>query len=343
MNPLVTVLLPVYNGETYLHDAVASILNQCFKDFELLIVDDGSTDGSSKIIEGFNDSRIRVLKNAQRLKLSGALNRGIQEGKGKYIARMDADDISLSERLQCQVDFLEKNFEIGLCGTWVEKFGQGTSAINKYPSSNDQISAYALFDCPFAHPTVMFRRDLFLQHELSYDETYYPTEDYELWARAIDYFPVTNLPEVLLRYRVHENSMTGSDWQEMDGQAARVAGMQLAKLGFEVTVEELRFHRNIGRGNSFRVENMTELKWCEEWLLQLKGRNAEVRKYNEDIFMEVIALIWFRLCMHNTWLGFDVLRYFRRSSLLYNSRNKAQNAAILAASIVKRRLIKSKK
>lgn len=339
MNPLVTVLLPVYNGEKYLHDALQSIVDQHFKDFELLIVDDGSTDRSSEIIGSFRDSRIRVLKNSQRLKLSGALNRGIIEAKGTYIARMDADDIALPERLTRQVDYLEKYSEIGLCGTWVEKFGQGGSSVITYPDSPERVRAYSLFDCPFAHPTVMFRRKLFSSHNLSYDGSYYPTEDYELWARALACFPAINLPKVLLRYRVHGQSMTGSDWDQMDGQAARVAGKLLMKLGVSASTEDLQLHRNIGRGSSFRVKDMAELEKGEAWLLHLKDRNMEVGYFKEAAFLEILSLIWFRLCMQNTWLGFDLLKRFAGSLLCRASRKRAQDLALITASIMKNNLV----
>lgn len=338
VQPSVTVLLPVYNGEAYLHDAVESIISQDFTDFELLIVDDGSTDDSPRIIAGFADARIRVLKNPRRLKLSGALNRGIQEARGELIARMDADDIALPARLRRQVEFMNRHPEIGLCGAGVEKFGQGSSSIMNYPESHDQIRAYALFDCPFAHPTVVFRRQLFLNNRLMFDAGYYPTEDYELWARAMELFPCYNLPEVLLRYRVHAQSMTGADWEEMDTQAARVAGRQLNRLGLTISAEALRFHRNIGRGESFRVEDWTELGHGERWLIKLKRKNDETGCYEENAFNGIVALVWFRLCMHNTGLGFRVLSRFAKSRLLRNRSVNIRYMAILTASLIKNRL-----
>ncbi len=182
--------MPVYNGESFLQVTIESLLGQTYTDYELLIVDDGSTDKSQEIIKRFSDPRIRVLTNPQRLKLSGALNRGIQESSGMYIARMDADDIALPDRLGKQVEFLDANGHIGLCGTWIKRFGTGGGGVEKYFTASDQVKAYALFDCPFAHPSVMFRKDLFVRYGLRYDGSFYPTEDYELWARALDFFPV---------------------------------------------------------------------------------------------------------------------------------------------------------
>ena len=120
----VTVLMPVYNGEMYLREAIDSILHQTFTDFEFLIINDGSTDNSETIILSYDDSRIRYEKNDSNLKLIATLNKGIELAKGKYIVRMDADDISIPDRIEKQVAFLEKNPDVGICGSWFTAFGQ---------------------------------------------------------------------------------------------------------------------------------------------------------------------------------------------------------------------------
>ncbi|MFT5919102.1 MAG: glycosyltransferase involved in cell wall biosynthesis, partial [Granulosicoccus sp.] len=138
--PLVTVLLPVYNAEKFLEQAIRSVLDQTFTEFEFLIINDGSTDRSEEIIVSFNDSRIRYIKNETNLKLIKTLNKGIEFASGKYIARMDADDISLPTRFEQQVALLEKQPEIGVCGTNCIIFTtKGEESPSQYASDNDEI------------------------------------------------------------------------------------------------------------------------------------------------------------------------------------------------------------
>lgn len=339
MMPKVTVLLPVYNGEQYLREAILSILNQSYSNFEFLIIDDGSTDSSPAVVRSFSDSRIRVLTNPTRLKLSGALNRGMDEARGKYIARMDADDISLPLRLKTQVDFLESHPEVGLCGTAIEIFGtEEKKRIDNYPEESKQISAYMLFDCPFCHPAVMIRKTLFNEHNLRYNGSYYPTEDYELWSRATAFFPTINLGEVLLRYRVHGLSMTGADWDKMDKQATRIIKTLLNILDFQFSAEELKNHRNIGRGRSCRVKNVDDLDGSDNWLKKLIIVNSEKNVYDRRALAEAISLIWYRLCLNNTHLGLKVFNKYRSSSLIKSDPMKSEHVSILLASVLKNTL-----
>lgn len=313
--PLVTVLLPVYNGEQYLQETIRSILAQSYRDFEFLIVDDGSTDKTAEIIAGFDDKRIRVLVNEKRLKLSGALNRGIEEARGDFIARMDADDLALTNRLQVQVDFLLKNKDVGICGSAIEVFGSTRTRKDIFPLSADGIKSYALFDCPFCHPSVMLRKELFNRHQLRYDGSYYPTEDYELWSRAIESFQTVNLKEVLLKYRVHEKSMTGADWDAMDRQATRVIRPRLERLGLRPSSEQLQFHRNIGRGRSICLSDIAQLQQAEDWLLVLLAQNRKQQCYLQDELEDCIRNAWFRLCMNSSSLGLEVVARYGKSKL----------------------------
>ncbi|WP_417910083.1 glycosyltransferase family 2 protein [Candidatus Electronema sp. PJ] len=339
--PKITVLLPVYNGERYLQETIASILGQSWHDFELLLVDDGSTDRTAEIIASFHDERIRVLKNPERLKLSGALNRGLQEAQGEYIARMDADDIALPQRLQRQLEYMELHPEIGFCGSAIGMFTQDNTKprLDIYPATTEAIRAYALFDCPFCHPTVFLRKNCLLEHNLWYDGSYYPTEDYELWNRAIDLFPTVNLEEVLLLYRIHSNSMTGSDWNNMDQQAARIIRRQLDKMGLHANEEDLLFHRNIGRGRSCALAQASELLRAEAWLLRLLHGNQQTGLYQAAALANTVFLVWQRLCMNNTFFGLQVLKIYLASQLGKGHPDKMRWALLLLGSILKQKFV----
>lgn len=307
----VTVLMPVYNGERYLRESIESILSQTFSNFELLIIEDGSTDSTPAIIHSYIDERIRMLTNPTRLKLSGALNRGIDEAKGKFIARMDADDIAGRDRLAKQVQYLNNHPDTGICGTWVRRFGEIRPCIDKNPITTEEIRAYSLFECPFSHPTVMFRKDFFIASKLRYNGDYYPTEDYELWSRAVHIFPCVNIPEVLLDYRVHKKGMTGTEWNDMDAKGLLIGESNLKRLGILPTRDQSLLHRNVGRAASKRWESFSELRKAGNWLLRLWHANEEYRVYETAAFKKILDLVWFRACFNASPLGFGVLPFYR--------------------------------
>ena len=300
MSPLVTVLMPVHNGAAHLAAAMDSILSQTFRDFEFLIVDDASTDTSAAIVGGYTDPRIRLIPSRERLKLSGALNLGLDQACGTYIARMDADDISLPDRLAVQVRHMEQHPDLGLCGGWIRYFGAHGEVLRR-PTTHETIRAYALLDNPFAHPTVMLRRDLLERHALRFNSDYFPTEDFELWTRAMLLFPVANIPRVLLRYRAHDASLTGSDWSTMDEQAVRIVHAQLAPLGLDPSQEALRFHRQLAMG---RLEMTAEtLDLAETWLTHLSDANERAGTFDRAALASVLGDVWFRACLHTARLG----------------------------------------
>ncbi|MHB8170330.1 MAG: glycosyltransferase family 2 protein [Thermincolia bacterium] len=206
-NPKVTVLMPVYNGEKYLGQAIESILAQTFTDLELLIINDGSTDGSKEIIESYEDSRIRLVNNEGNLKLIATLNKGFELAQGEYIARMDCDDISLPDRLAKQVAFMEAHPQVGVCGTWAHKIDSSGKIVGKLkrPAGN-KLEKFLWCPSPIIHPTAIIRNTVF--KTLRYDQAYRDAEDYELWLRVSKVTKLYNLKEYLLLYRVHPASVT---------------------------------------------------------------------------------------------------------------------------------------
>lgn len=208
MNPKISVVMPVYNGEKYLKEALESILNQTFKDFELIVIDDGSTDKSEEIIKSFSDQRIVYLDNGSNLGLSKSFNRGIQAAQGDYIARMDADDIALKERFEKQLNFLKDNPEVGVVGSNIQIMG--TSKVFKRPEKHLAIKWQCLLSTPVVHPAVMARVRVFKDNP--YNEALHNSEDFELWSRLIfdKNIKFANLQEPLLLYRVSKKSFTQS-------------------------------------------------------------------------------------------------------------------------------------
>jgi glycosyltransferase involved in cell wall biosynthesis len=336
MTPLISILMPVHNGAAFLGEAIRSMLSQTLGDFEFLIVDDASTDNSSSIVQEFKDPRIRLIRSPDRLKLSGALNLGLDHATGRYVARMDADDVSLPERLELQAKFLDAHPETGLCGSWIRMFGSSSKAVLERPAGHEAIRAFTLLDTPFAHPTVMMRREWLEHHHLRFNGEYFPTEDFELWTRALSCFRGANLPQVLLLYRVHGKSLTGSDWSVMDDQAARIIRAQLALLGIIPTAEELRFHRQLSMGRLTMTRK--HLDEAELWLNRLITANLASNSFDHTALEGVLGDVWFRACMHTARLGFWVSARYSDSPLAKNDSKRFERTWVIRASALKGKL-----
>lgn len=315
MTPEITILMPVHNGAAYLRESAESILGQTFRDFEFLVVDDASTDHSVSILESLNDPRIRILRSAERLRFSGALNLGLDQARGSWIARMDADDIALPHRLACQRDFLKTHPDVGLCGARAIAFGMRRGPFFRPPLTHEEIRGYVLFDSPFVHPTVMMRRDLLERHALRFDAAFCPADDYELWSRAVRLFPAANLDRVLLHYRVHATSLTQAEWGGMDAHAARVAGRELEGLRLAADEDALRFHRNLGRGRCFPIRDEQTLARAEGWLRTLVDANDRAAQYPATAFRRIVAGVWYSACYHAGALGARMLKRYAASEL----------------------------
>lgn len=332
--PEVTVLMPVYNGAAYLREAVESVLSQSFRDFELLIVDDCSQDDSVQIIKSYGDSRVRLVRSDHRLRLAGALNLGLEKAKGSFIARMDADDKARPQRIAKQIRFFSQNPSIAICGSAVCRFGSGRREYIGYPSTPDLVKAFALFHCPFSHPTVMFRREWFDHASLRFDVDYYPTEDYELWDRVLEQYEGANITDVLLDYRIHPQALTQADWSIMDAQAGRVNARQLQRLGLRPKQDEALFHRRVAMrqiGNDFG-----QLSRSEKWLIEILHANDRQRIYDREALECVVRNLWFELCMNTTELGIVVCNRFRRSMLFTGSGSDFIHLVILYFSALRR-------
>lgn len=209
--PKVSVLMPAYNAEKYIGEAIESILNQTFRDFEFIVVEDGSKDKTWEIIQQYakKDGRIIALRNEKNLGIAGNRNRLKNLAKGDYVAWQDADDISLSTRLEKQVAFLDSHPEVGIVGAYLEFFedGQGASGIRKYSSDDQKLRENIFLFSPVAQPVAMIRKKI-LDEAGDYNLKYPPAEDIDMSFRIGEKSQFSNIQEVLLRYREHPNSNT---------------------------------------------------------------------------------------------------------------------------------------
>ena len=240
--PLISVLLPAYNSEDYIAETIDSILRQTLDDFEILVINEfGSDDQTVEIIEMFHDDRIKIVQNEERLGLAESLNKGMKMARGKYIARIDADDLSSPDRFEKQVRFLDENPEYGVCGSWQHHFGPDTDMIHRVPVSHEALKAQFLYRCELCHSTLMLRREAFIDNGLFYDPSR-AAEDYELWTRAVYCFKFANLPEVLGEYRVGGGNITAQKIDRLSKESGEICASLLRQhLGIHVEAGHIPF------------------------------------------------------------------------------------------------------
>jgi glycosyltransferase involved in cell wall biosynthesis len=270
--PKITVLMPVYNCELYIREAVDSILNQTFTDFEFLIIDDASTDKTAEIIKTYTDSRIKLIEKPSNTGYTNSLNYGLKIAKGEYIARMDGDDISLPERFEKQVAFLERSSDIVLCGSWYSKIGSGD--VIKVPENHDAIKLALLRGNCMAHPSVMMRKQILDKFPLAYNVSKEPAEDYDLWVRLVGIGKLHNLQEVLLDYRVHNTQVSQKRRQQQieSGLASRIKILEHLKYSFADNENDL-LKKIIGGSINTSINELEEFIILKEKMILANSNN----------------------------------------------------------------------
>lgn len=310
--PLISVLMPVYNGEKFLREAIESILQQTFTDFEFLIINDGSADRSEDIILSYSDKRIHYIKNDSNLGLIATLNKGVDACIGTYIARMDADDISLPFRFQKQIEFMNTNSDVGVVGSDYVSFSETNERKLTAIHNKNAVKATLLFASCLCHPSVMIRRTILVESGLRFSDDKKHAEDFDLWTRLSKYTHLANVNDVLFRYRDHPMQVSNkhSDIQLVNSN--RVRENYLKALGFEFTSEELSTHNLIS--SNARIRTKEDLLAIEEWLKKLIVQNRDKKIMDEKAFNGVIGKFWLDSC-GNTVLGIFAYTLFKGSDL----------------------------
>ena len=279
MKPEISLIMSVYNGEEYLKEAVESVINQTFKEWELIIINDCSTDNTAGILSELaeRDERISVHTNEVNLKLPASLNKAISLSKGKYIARMDADDICLPERLEKQFEFMEKNPDVSLssCRFMTLKNGVVASGGCGGKCDSESLKALLLVTNPILHPGIIARAEVI--SKLMYDTSLTCTEDLELWTRfAAENYKMEILPEYLMLYRLHDKQITGTTLERQHKEALKIQQKYYGAFLEEMSEETENFYIN---GVYFRDMADTDkfIAFCK-WV---KGVNRKTKGFDK--------------------------------------------------------------
>ncbi|NIF50652.1 glycosyltransferase family A protein [Burkholderia sp. Ax-1724] len=238
--PAVSVVLPVFNGETHIAEAIDSILAQSMPDFELLVINDGSSDGTRAIVESYaaRDARIALFNTPNR-GIVAALNFGLELASAEFIARMDADDIALPRRFEIQLAVLKRDPAVVACGSDLLKFGAVTGSL-QFPRHDAMCKAALLFGTCFGHPSVMLRARTLRDHDLRYDARYQFAEDYRLWSVLAQHGKLCNIAQPLVRYRIHDAQIGRASREPQRRAHLAVALLNWSEAGAAIDPERLR-------------------------------------------------------------------------------------------------------
>lgn len=313
MPPLVSVIMPTYNRAEYLKEAVESILKQTLQDFELIIIDDASTDATFDVLKSFiNDSRVRLYRELHNQGQTVLRNKGLTFASGKFIAWADSDDICLPNRLEKQIAFLDANPDIGVCGTAIEYIGSKSGRVI-LPTNDEVIRTALLFNSTFANPTVIMRQNLFTEN-LLYDERFLFAEDYELWVRTASMTRFANLSEVLVRYRVHSQQASSQLFDKQTFYLRQIWERQLNTLGINPTEDEWRSHETIALLAPEPLSALSLIR-VHQWLLKLWHANQIYQLYPQSALTHVTTARWISVCRRSGWVGAQMLTRFATSPI----------------------------
>ncbi len=330
-DPLVSVLIPCYNVEKYVVESVCSIINQTYTNLEIIVINDCSTDKTGEKLEYLagKDSRIKIYDNEINLKLIKTLNKGIEICRGKYIARMDADDISLPTRIEKQVRFLEQNDDYSIVSTMFYTFKAGSHRKNLYknPTEYRDLQACLLFKSAICHPASMIRKTLFTEKGLRFEEQYLHVEDYALWSKALYCSKLANIGEPLLLYRVHDNQISSIHEKKQIENKKEVFKIHCENLGIPVTGEILDIYSSVAESVP-SISSYDYLSKCENFMIALIEKNKRDDFCSQEYLKRMLSLHWLRLCA-NSKLGLGVIKRCFNSPLCEKNNYIAQDYIIL--------------
>jgi glycosyltransferase involved in cell wall biosynthesis len=305
-NVKVSVIMPVYNAKDYIEDTIDSILRQTFEDFEFLIIDDCSTDESYELMSKYSDDRIKLFRNDENLGYIKTLNLLLKIVRGEYVVRQDNDDISLPSRIEKQVEFMESNLDVGVCGSNALLFGN----LNKktfMPTTDIDCKVYMIFNNPVLHPTSIIRKSVLNKFGQNvYDGNFMPAEDFYLWLQISKFSKIVNLPDTLIKYRVHSNNTSSLNKQLQISKLLLIRSDVLKHiLGVELSERENFLLSSITYEDNFESDNLIEI---EEILLKLLKVSLGSIYFDHIRFWAFY--FWVKICIKNQHKVFSFSKIF---------------------------------
>lgn len=299
-SPRVSVIIPARNRANYLPTAIESVLAQTLTDFELIVVDDGSTDETPELVQRYQarDPRVRLVCNETSRGIAGARNRGTAEARGEYVAALDSDDYAYPQRLARQVDFLDRHPDHAVVSSWViwmHADGRLQRKVRRRPVNSDDAAAMLIFNASISQPSATARTAVLREHP--YDETFSMSSDYELWSRLAGHYRLANLPEVLVCCRDHDTRTTQGKAQRVIECQHAIYRAQFERLGVAYNETDLARHHVLPR--SLRKEGPADIEyldWAADWLKRLSEANANGGHFPSPAFERVLGWAWAAAC-----------------------------------------------
>jgi glycosyltransferase involved in cell wall biosynthesis len=316
-SPSISVVMAAFNAEAYIAEAIESILKQTHTDFEFIIINDGSKDKTLSIIKSFSDKRIVIIDNDRNYGLAISLNKGIKIANGKYIARMDADDISSPNRLEKQFNFLENNLDFDVCVTPMKLFGSESSISGDGLNSDEEIKAELIWGTPTNHATMLMLTEKIRTCNLYYDETFGVGQDWKFWFDVRDHVKIYSLNDLLYFYRRGDHNVTVQFKHKTSQRSIRMHDLLMRDLGISFTPQDLLLHQFIY--GLFAIEPSPKtVKSAWSWYSKLLKQNRLILKYDVVSFEASAARKWHRLFFLITPYGFKtVFAYFISSGVTW--------------------------
>lgn len=317
-SPKITVVIPVYNRASYVAAAIDSILAQSCPDFEVLLIDDGSTDDSVEVMQAYGDPRLRLICNERNLGIPRTRNKGLVLARGQYVAMLDSDDSACPSRLAMQAAFLDQHPDYAVVGSWVAVSNdqhQSARKIGILPVSSPEVQSRLLFHCSLSQSTVMARTDILRAYR--YREDYTVCSDFDLWVRLARRYKLGNLPHFLVHRKLHAGRVTVEKARLVKSVKQDIFRSQLLDLGAPFSEEDVERHFLLLRMKNARfIPDYAYLDWAEGWLRSLQTANQRSACYPNPAFIRVTAEMWLAVCWQAaTRLGWAAWRHFWRSPL----------------------------